>query len=179
MSSKYSTPSKVPEKGPTGLVFDQLMAQHFDPWDKQVSENPDRLLKSYDRCQELGLIEKCLQIQSRKATDEELYLCHDQKYIEVLDDVVSNKSLKEMKDFCYRNFPSIYMNDKSMECARMAAGCAIELTEAILNGKIQNGLALIRPPGHHAMRNQGCGWCICNNVAIAGKNKCFFSDDVG
>ena len=62
MSSKVSTSSdgriKIPEKGPTtGIVFDQFMAQHFDPWDNQVSENPDRLLKSYDRCQQLGLIE--------------------------------------------------------------------------------------------------------------------------
>ena len=64
-----------------------------------------------------------------------------------------------------------YMNNESFECAQMAAGSAIELTKAILDNKVQNGLALIRPPGHHAMKGECNGFCIFNNVAIAGKFK--------
>ena len=64
-----------------------------------------------------------------------------------------------------------YMNNESFECAQMAAGSAIELTKAILDNKVQNGLALIRPPGHHAMKGECNGFCIFNNVAIAGKLK--------
>ena len=32
-----------------------------------------------------------------------------------------------------------------------------------------NGFAAIRPPGHHAAPNEGCGFCIFNNVAICAK----------
>ena len=62
-----------------------------------------------------------------------------------------------------------YMNNESFECAQMAAGSAIELTKAILDNKVQNGLALIRPPGHHAMKGECNGFCIFNNIAVAGK----------
>lgn len=27
-----------------------------------------------------------------------------------------------------------------------------------------------RPPGHHAMKNEYCGYCFFNNVAIAAKH---------
>ena len=64
-----------------------------------------------------------------------------------------------------------YMNNESFECAQVAAGSAIELTKAILDNKVQNGLALIRPPGHHAMKEECNGFCIFNNIAIAGKFK--------
>ena len=37
-------------------------------------------------------------------------------------------------------------------------------------GQITNGIALVRPPGHHAMTSEFNGFCLCNNVAIAAKN---------
>ena len=46
---------------------------------------------------------------------------------------------------------------------------SIELTMAILNGQIQNGLALLRPPGHHALNSAANGFCLMNNVAIVAK----------
>ena len=46
---------------------------------------------------------------------------------------------------------------------------SIELTMAILNGQIQNGLALLRPPGHHAEADEACGFCLFNNVSVAAK----------
>ena len=76
---------------------------------------------------------------------------------------------EEKKSHCQSKFHSVYMNDKSLECAELAAGSSIELTKAILNGSVQNGLALIRPPGHHAMTSEGNGFCLLNNVAIAAK----------
>lgn len=34
---------------------------------------------------------------------------------------------------------------------------------------IDNGIAIIRPPGHHAEVDQSCGFCYFNNIAIATK----------
>ncbi|GCB81496.1 hypothetical protein scyTo_0022519, partial [Scyliorhinus torazame] len=34
---------------------------------------------------------------------------------------------------------------------------------------VQNGVALIRPPGHHAERDVACGFCFFNNVALAAR----------
>lgn len=71
----------------------------------------------------------------------------------------------------------------------LAAGSTVELVSNILDGKIKNGMAVIRyisqnilfrtfellfsiknrPPGHHAMKSEYCGYCFYNNVAIAAQ----------
>ena len=63
----------------------------------------------------------------------------------------------------------IYVNKDSLEVARLAAGSAIQLTKDIITGKVQNGMCVTRPPGHHAMKAEPNGFCLCNNVGIAAK----------
>lgn len=46
----------------------------------------------------------------------------------------------------------------------------ISLCEEIAKGNIQNGFALVRPPGHHAMAEEYNGYCYFNNVALAAKH---------
>ncbi|KAL3124983.1 hypothetical protein niasHT_009282 [Heterodera trifolii] len=45
----------------------------------------------------------------------------------------------------------------------------VELCCQVMEGKLQNGFACIRPPGHHAEREQAMGFCFFNNVAIAAR----------
>ena len=71
-------------KVPTGLLFDDFMAQHENPWDPEDIECPQRLLRSKARLDELGLTEKCKEIPSRRATDEEILLCHTKEYLDDL-----------------------------------------------------------------------------------------------
>lgn len=49
-------------------------------------------------------------------------------------------------------------------------GSTIELVDSILRNDIQNGMAVIRPPGHHAMKAEYNGYCFFNNVAIAAQH---------
>ena len=53
------------------------------------------------------------------------------------------------------------------EIAALAAGGVLAAVEAVLAGEIDNAYALVRPPGHHAMADQGFGFCIFNNGAVA------------
>jgi acetoin utilization deacetylase AcuC-like enzyme len=53
--------------------------------------------------------------------------------------------------------------------ARLAVGNLVALTQAVMDGTVQNGLAIIRPPGHHAEEHTCMGFCIYNNVAIAAR----------
>ncbi|MDX2052233.1 MAG: histone deacetylase [Polyangiaceae bacterium] len=57
----------------------------------------------------------------------------------------------------------------AFEVALMAASGALTLTDAVLRGKVHNGFAAIRPPGHHASSEQARGFCIFNNVAICAR----------
>ncbi|MDB5877672.1 MAG: putative deacetylase, histone deacetylase family [Variovorax sp.] len=54
--------------------------------------------------------------------------------------------------------------------ARRAAGAAIAATDAVMSGEIENAFCAVRPPGHHACREQAMGFCFLNNVAIAARH---------
>ncbi|MBT9494040.1 MAG: histone deacetylase family protein [Paucibacter sp.] len=50
-----------------------------------------------------------------------------------------------------------------------AAGAAVQATEMVLNGGCENAFCAVRPPGHHATRDQSMGFCFFNNVAVAAR----------
>lgn len=55
----------------------------------------------------------------------------------------------------------------SREAVVRAAGGAARLAIALMRDEASRGLALIRPPGHHAEANRAMGFCMINNVAVA------------
>jgi histone deacetylase 6 len=71
--------------------------------------------------------------------------------------------LKEQSD----SHDSVYFNDATYNCAKLAVGGAIEACRAVIRGDVRNAIAIIRPPGHHAESDKPSGFCIFNNVPIA------------
>ena len=62
-----------------------------------------------------------------------------------------------------------YTTKDSWEIAVHTAGGAIQMALSVWSGRTQTGLALTRPPGHHAEMNKGMGFCLLNNIAIAAE----------
>ena len=56
-------------------------------------------------------------------------------------------------------------NPKLHALAALAAGGAIRAAELGLGG--EPAFAVVRPPGHHASRTAGWGYCVYSNVALA------------
>lgn len=65
--------------------------------------------------------------------------------------------------------PDTAINTHSWDAILMAAGAAIDATDAVMAGEMSNAFCAVRPPGHHATRNQAMGFCFVNNVAVAAK----------
>jgi len=65
--------------------------------------------------------------------------------------------------------PDVGISARSAEIARLAAGGAMALGDAVIDGRIGNGFALLRPPGHHAEKDTALGFCLFNNIAILAR----------
>ncbi len=105
-----------------------------------------------------ALLRQCLQLDlPRKATRDELLLVHTASYV---DHVLALAGLETELD------SETPLSAGSVDAALLAVGTCLHLLESILNGKVQNGMALVRPPGHHARPGQGMGFCVFNNIAL-------------
>jgi acetoin utilization deacetylase AcuC-like enzyme len=60
------------------------------------------------------------------------------------------------------------LNSHSWEVASLASGAAIAAVESALSGEA--AFAISRPPGHHAGRATGMGFCLLNHVAVAAEH---------
>ena len=66
--------------------------------------------------------------------------------------------------------PDTLLMRDTVQAARRAAGAAIAATDAVMSGELENAFCAVRPPGHHACRDQAMGFCFLNNVAIAARH---------
>jgi acetoin utilization deacetylase AcuC-like enzyme len=148
-----------PENPGTGLVYDGRFLLHRAPYEHP--ENPARLQAIRDHLDAEGLLERCENVPAREATAEELSAIHTPTLIQGVR-ATSNRDLVQLD-------PDTYACRDSAAAAWLAAGGLAELTARVARGELENGLALLRPPGHHAERDLPMGFCLFNNVAIAAR----------
>jgi acetoin utilization deacetylase AcuC-like enzyme len=58
---------------------------------------------------------------------------------------------------------------ESFDVALLAAGSVLCAIDAAVNGSVDSAFCAVRPPGHHAERNQPMGFCLFNNVAVGAR----------
>ena len=56
------------------------------------------------------------------------------------------------------------------QAALRAAGAAVAATDEVIAGRARNAFCAVRPPGHHATRDETMGFCFFNNVAVAARH---------
>jgi acetoin utilization deacetylase AcuC-like enzyme len=66
--------------------------------------------------------------------------------------------------------PDTIASPGTLRAVMHAAGAAVAATDAILDGEVGNAFCAVRPPGHHATRDQAMGFCFFNNVAVAARH---------
>jgi acetoin utilization deacetylase AcuC-like enzyme len=91
--------------------------------------------------------------EAAPATEQDLLRCHDPALVEQIRSI----SRPTMIGF------DTVASETSYEAALLAAGAALRAVDVL-------GLALGRPPGHHATRDEAMGFCLFNNVAIAASH---------
>jgi len=142
----------------TGIVKDGRYTEHdmgaFHP------ESPQRI-EAINRMVEEEIDFPYIQITPRSAQVEEVQWVHSPSYIEVIKETSGKERV--ILD------PDTSTSARSYETALLAAGGLLQLIDATMDGKINNGFALVRPPGHHAEASRAMGFCLFNNIAIGAE----------
>ncbi|KAM9073413.1 polyamine deacetylase HDAC10 isoform 5-T5 [Megaptera novaeangliae] len=154
----------------TALVYHEDMTAARLLWDDPECEIecPERLTTALECLQQRGLEQRCLRLAAREASEAELGLVHSPEYVALLQgtQALGTGELQALSG----QYDAVYFHPSTFHCARLAAGAALQLVDAVLAGAVRNGLALVRPPGHHSQRAAANGFCVFNNVAIAAKH---------
>jgi acetoin utilization deacetylase AcuC-like enzyme len=57
------------------------------------------------------------------------------------------------------------MSPDSLEAAMRAAGAVCAAVDALIDGRAERAFCAVRPPGHHATRDEAMGFCLFNSIA--------------
>lgn len=126
-------------------------------------ERPARMTATWQALDEAGLTNRMLPLDPQPITDEQILYVHTEQYLEVLN-------LCSLRDRPFRFDADTSALPETPQIARLAAGGVIRAVDAIYAGDAHNALALVRPPGHHAVPGSAMGFCFLGNVAIAARH---------
>ncbi|MDE2415404.1 MAG: histone deacetylase family protein, partial [Comamonadaceae bacterium] len=134
-------------------------------------ECPARLDAIEDRLLVSGVADALDHREAPLASLADIELAHDRMHIAALRGL--SDMLVEEEDAGGSPYTQLdtdtSMNRHTWTAALRAAGAALEATDAVLAGELENAFCSVRPPGHHATRSKAMGFCFFNNVAVAAK----------
>jgi len=152
-------------KSKLGIVTDGAFGLMHDPPYSKPSfisfENPSRISHVITYLKKQNIFENgnVLRLEPLDINESALNLAHSHYYIDSIKRISSlGGGLLE---------DEVFVTEDTFTIAKMAVGGAIQAILSIISGEVNQSFALIRPPGHHALREKASGLCIFNNIANA------------
>lgn len=144
----------------TGISFHESFLQH-----KTGPGHPEthvRLESILEKVSDLPSSSFTWKKSFKEAPLSLISMIHDPNYVRLVGQVCEEKGTG------YLDGDTVF-SPNSYQAASLAVGAGVSLAQDILDGHIKNGMALVRPPGHHAESDHAMGFCLFNNIAITAK----------
>jgi len=123
-------------------------------------EHPNRLKAIY-RMLDAQFAGKLVGIKPRPATLEHLELVHTPSYV---------KRVLKTADHGFTSLaPDTPASAETYLASWLAVGGCLKALDDLFNGALHACFSLVRPPGHHALRDRAGGFCVFNNIGIAAR----------
>ena len=142
----------------TAVVVDKEYLKH-QPGESHP-ERPERIKVLLDLASELDAAKFQL-LPPRPAKRADITATHGEDHVKLIEATAQHNRYALDGD-------TITCRD-SFAVSLLAVGGFIALLDAVAAKDCRNGFALVRPPGHHALRNRAMGFCLFNTMAIGAE----------
>src|ERR1700739_3734639 len=123
-------------------------------------ENAARIRAVWRGLDESGLTPRMQMLEAEALDTNWVLTVHSASYLDLLRRVSAAPRTPFLD-------PDTYAGSDALTIALLSAGGAVCVVDGILSGSADNGLAAIRPPGHHGLPALVMGFCPRGNIAIA------------
>lgn len=133
----------------TGLLYDCRQLNHINLFDPSHPEHPDRIKKTFAALGDLK--QECVRIYPSPTIplSESIFRAHSKTHIAEMAST-EQKSREALLEVTREHQYDVYFCGETYQCALLSVQGVITIAEAVFKGEVDNGIAIVRPPGHHA-----------------------------
>ena len=144
------------------VIYDDFYLKHNSG--PSHPENENRLIAIKDALNRWKFKDRIAIKKPDYADSRQIEMVHDKNYIAQIMDLSREGSISYLD-------ADTAVTEHTYKCALLAAGGCFKGLDLIFAGgsEFSRFFAVVRPPGHHAFRDRGSGFCIFNNIALSAR----------